>query len=119
MQQDNSRTDLGLIRIHKNAIASVSSLASLEIEGVKRLGTNLKSRILELMGKPSSSAIKIEINKSDEVKVEIPLFIKYGYNIPEVASKVQENVRQALERMTNLSVKDIDVNVQGIERGTI
>ena len=119
MQQDNSRTELGLIRIHKNAIASVSSLASLEIEGVSRIGLDFKSKVMGLIGKQSSSAIKVEISKSGEVKVEIPLFIKYGYNIPEVANRVQENARQALERMTNLSVKDIDVNVQGIERGML
>ena len=45
------------------------------------------------------------------------MVIKYGYNIPDTAARVQENVRQALEKMSNLSVKDINVNVQGIERG--
>jgi len=49
--------------------------------------------------------------------VEIPLIIKYGYNIPEIANRVQENVRLALEKMSNLSIKEINVNVQGIERG--
>jgi uncharacterized alkaline shock family protein YloU len=61
------------------------------------------------------AAIKVEIDKNEEVKVEIPLVIKYGFNIPDIANKVQENVRNALEKMTNLSIKDIDINVQGIE----
>jgi uncharacterized alkaline shock family protein YloU len=49
--------------------------------------------------------------------VVVPLIIKYGFNIPEIASKVQENVRNALEKMTNLSIKDIHINIQSIERG--
>ena len=117
MQGEESRTDLGAIRIHKNVIASIASLAILEIEGVKRLGGDLKSGILEIVGKKSLSPIKVEISKNEEVKVEIPMVIKYGFNIPEVANRAQESVRNALEKMTNLSIKDININVQRIERG--
>ena len=35
MQKRETRTDLGMIRIHKNVIASIASLAAAEIEGVK------------------------------------------------------------------------------------
>ena len=35
MQREESRTDLGAIRIHKNVIASIASIAAIEIEGVK------------------------------------------------------------------------------------
>jgi len=117
MRQDESRTDLGTIQIHKKVIASIAAIAATEIEGVKRVGGNLKSGILELVGKKTSYAINVDISKNDEVRVEIPLVIKYGYNIPEIANKVQENVRNGLEKMTNLSIKDININVQGIERG--
>lgn len=117
MHRDESRTDLGTIRIHKNVIASIASLAAVEIEGIKRVGGDFKSGLLELIGKKYLSAIKVEINKNEEVNLEIPLVIKYGFNIPDIASKVQENVRSALEKMTNLSVRDININVQGIERG--
>lgn len=119
MSQEDSRTDLGLIRIHKNAIASVASLASLEIEGVNRIGRDFKSSFMELLGGKASSAIKVEISKTEEVKVDIPLYIKYGFNIPDTANKVQENVRQALEKMTDLAIKDINISVQGIERGRV
>jgi uncharacterized alkaline shock family protein YloU len=73
--------------------------------------------VLEMIGKKNYSAIGVEFDKNGEVKVEIPLVIKYGYNIPSVADKVQENIRNALEKMTNLSIKDININIQGIERG--
>lgn len=116
MHRDESHTDLGTIRIHKNVIASIASLAAVEIEGIKRVGGDFKSGLLELIGKKYLSAIKVEINKNEEVSLKIPLVIKYGFNIPDIASKVQENVRNALEKMTNLSVRDININVQGIEK---
>lgn len=117
MNRDESRNELGVLRIHKNVISSIASIAAIEVEGVRRVGRDLKSGLLELAGNKFSSAIKVDISKNEEVKVEIPLIIKYGYNIPDVAKGVQENVRQALEKMSNLSIKDINVNVQGIERG--
>lgn len=115
-QNEESNTDLGKIRIHKNVVASIASLAATEIEGVKRIGGDFKSGILEMIGKKTSIAIRVEFDKNDEVRIEIPLVIRYGFNVPEVAGKVQENVRNALEKMTNLSVKDVNVNVQCIEK---
>lgn len=117
MQNEESRTDLGTVRIHKNVIASIAAISSVEIPGVKRIGGDFKSGILELIGKKVLYSIKVELTKNDEVKIRVPLVIKYGFNIPDIANRVQENVRQALEKMTNLSVKDIDINVQSIERG--
>jgi len=117
MNRDETRNELGIVRIHKNVIASIASLAATEIEGVKKVGKRLRQSLFEAIGSHNFSAIKVEILKNEEVKVEIPLIIKYGYNIPEVANKVQENVRAALERMSNLSVKDINISVRGIERG--
>lgn len=114
---EGSRTDFGVIKIHKNVIASIASLAATEIEGVKRVG--VKGGILELLGKNSLASIRVDINKHEEVTVWLPLIIQYGFNIPDVSSRVQESVRQALEKMTNLSIADININVQGIERGDL
>jgi len=116
MRAEESHTDLGAIKIHKNVIASISALASVEIQGVKKIGGDFKTAFMELLGKKTSGGIEVDINKNEEVKVKIPIIIEYGFNIPEVAAKVQENVRQALEKMTTLSIRDIDINVQGIEK---
>lgn len=117
MKSEETRNDLGVVRIHKNVIASISAIAAGEIEGVKRVGGGLRNGLLALVGQKSLAAIKVDISRNEEVRVDIPLIIKYGYNIPDIAGRVQENVRLALDKMSNLSIKDINVNVQGIERG--
>lgn len=116
MHKEESRNELGKIKIHKNVVASVASLAASEIEGVKRVGSGAKCSVLDFMGKKALPAIKVEFDKNEEVRLEVPLIIKYDFNIPEICGKVQENVRIALERMTSLSVRDVDINVQGIEK---
>ncbi|MBU0548751.1 MAG: Asp23/Gls24 family envelope stress response protein [Candidatus Omnitrophica bacterium] len=116
MKNEESRTDFGAIKIHKDVIASVASLASLEIEGVKKIGGDLKTRICEFLGKKTQRGITVEIDRNDEVMVSVPLIVKYGYNVTDVARNVQEGIQQSLEKMTNLTIKEINVNVQKIEK---
>lgn len=116
MKTEESRSDLGTIRIHKKVIASIASLASMEIEGVKRVGGDIRTNIYELFGKKSLAGIKVDIDKNEDVRLEIPLVIQYGFNLPEIANKAQENVHHALEKMTNLSIKSININIQSIEK---
>lgn len=117
MTQEETRTELGLIRIHENVIASVASIAAVETPGVKSVDKSLRARVVEILGRKGNLGVNVKIGRSQEVSIEIPLIIKYGFNIPEVAGMVQDSVRQALEKMTNLLIKDINVNVTGIERG--
>jgi uncharacterized alkaline shock family protein YloU len=111
MRREESRTYLGTIKIHKSVIESISAIAACEIEGVKCVGADFK-----LFGRRAMPAIKVDIEKNEEVNVDVPLIVRYGFNIPEVSSRVQENVRAALEKMGNLSIGDININVQGIEK---
>lgn len=114
MRDDASYTELGSIRIHKNVIASIAAAAAQEIEGVKAPAP--KRGPLELIIQSFHPDINVEISKNEEVKIDIPVIIQYGFNIPDAANKIQESIRNALEKMTNLSVKAINVNVQGIEK---
>jgi len=113
---DESRTDLGNVKIHKDVIASIASIASLEVEGIKKIGGDLKASIYEFFGKKQQKGIGVEIDRNEEVRLNVPLVIKYGYNVTEVARSVQENIQQSLEKMTNLSIKEINVSVQKIEK---
>ena len=118
MNKEEHISDLGMVKIHKNVVASIAAIACMEIPGVKRVGGNFKGDLLEFIGRRPASAIKVEFDKknSDEVQLDVPLVIKYGFNISEVASKVQENVRLTLEKTTHLLVKDINISVRGAEK---
>ena len=57
--------------------------------------------------------MKVEVGEK-EAAVDIFVIMEYGSRIPEVALKVQENVKQAIERMTGLKVIEVNVHVQGV-----
>jgi uncharacterized alkaline shock family protein YloU len=112
---DESRSDLGAIKIYKSAIASVAAIAANEVDGVKGISRGAWIRFMELMG-AKVTKIGIEIDQNSNVSVELPLVVKYGYHVPDVANKVQERVRLAVEKATNLSVKDVNISIKSIEK---
>ena len=111
-----SKTEFGTIKIHKNVIASIANNTIKEIPGALRIAHDFKSKITQLITKSSSApAVKIEFDKNNEAIINIPLVVLHGYNIPEVAAHVQESVKSAIESTTNIVIKEINVNVKQIE----
>jgi len=117
LERYDEKSELGLIKIHNNVIASIAYLAALEIEGVSRICDDLKSSALNFIGKKTKSgAIDARTEKGDTVSIIVPIIIKYGYNIPEVALKVQEKIKSTIEESTDLSPKEIIIKIKGVEK---
>lgn len=117
MIREEEKTDFGAIKIHNNVIASIAYLAALEVDGVSRICDDIKSHIAHLIGKRTKSgAIDAKTEKNENVSITIPIVVKYGYNIPEVALKVQEKVKTAVEEAADISPKDIVVKIKGVEK---
>ncbi|MCM8791750.1 MAG: Asp23/Gls24 family envelope stress response protein [Candidatus Omnitrophica bacterium] len=111
MYKEQTDTSLGYVQIDKKVISSIASISTLETEGVSRLASRFVFGIPEVI-----STIKVNIYKNGEIGLNVPIVVKYGYNIPDVAYKVQENIQLALEKMTNMSVKYINIIVKSVER---
>ncbi|MFC1645625.1 Asp23/Gls24 family envelope stress response protein [Candidatus Omnitrophota bacterium] len=116
---ENTKTELGEVKIHKSVIASIATEATKQIPGVIRIGGNLKTYFLQLLGQKETTGIKIEFDKDSEATITIPIVVKYDHNIPEVASKVQEGVKLAVENTTSIIIKDVNVNIQEIKKADV
>jgi len=104
----------GRISIADEVIATIAGTAAMEIEGAAFMSSGNISDIAERLGKKNfSKGVKLEVNESG-VLVELNLFIKSGYRIPEVSAKVQERVKTAIETMTGLPVLEVNVNIAGL-----
>lgn len=107
-------TDLGAVRINNDAIATIASLAAMEIKGVHKMGGGLGRTIYELFSRRTSSkGVKIEMGDT-ECKLTVSIIVEYGVNIPRIADEVQENVKRAVEKMAGLVLSEVDVIVEGV-----
>lgn len=105
----------GEIIVADEAIAVISGLAAMEVEGVASMVGNATRELISKIGiKSLSKGIKVDILEG-VATVMIALNVKYGYNIMEVSAKVQDKVKVAIENMTGLTVADVNIRVVGIE----
>lgn len=44
--------------------------------------------------------------------------MKYGASVPAVAKEVQSQIRQAIENMTSLTPKEVNVHIMGVQFDT-
>lgn len=109
-----SRNDMGAIRIANEVVGIIAGLAATEVEGVAGMSGGLAGGIAELLGRKNlSKGVKVEVGEK-EAAADLFIVTEYGVAIPEVALKVQENVKRAIESMTGLSVVEVNVHVQGV-----
>ena len=47
-------------------------------------------------------------------KITLFVIVEYGVNIPEIANSVQDNVRQAIDKMTGIANVEVNVEISGI-----
>ncbi|MCL5290447.1 MAG: Asp23/Gls24 family envelope stress response protein [Eubacteriales bacterium] len=108
------QTGLGSIRIADEVVKVIAGLASIEIKGVAGMSGGLVGGIAEMLGKKNlSKGIKVQVGEK-EAAVDLFVIMEYGIRIPDVAAEIQSSVKSAIERMTGLSVVEVNVNVQGV-----
>ena len=54
--------------------------------------------------------ISLYIEK-DGVYADVSVVVKYGYNVPELAYRIQQSVKQSVENMTHFKVAEVDVHI--------
>lgn len=114
---ENTRTDssIGSVRIADEVVEVIAGMAASEVEGVAEMSGGLVGDLANMLsrGKNVSKGIKVEVGEK-EASVDLYLAVEYGVSIPDVAQKVQEAVKGAIEGMTGLNVLEINVHIQGV-----
>lgn len=112
--EKTEQNDAGTIRIADEVVAIVAGMAATEITGVAGMSAGLVGGIAEMLGKKNmAKGVKVEVGER-EAAVDLYIIVEYGVKIPDVALRVQENVKRAVESMTGLDVIEINVHVQGV-----
>lgn len=115
--ENNSQIDnveYGLIKISDEVVATVAGLAASEVDGIWSMSGGFAGNLSDLLGRKNlSKGVKVEVGE-EEAAVDLNVVVEYGIKIPDVAWKVQENVKSAIETMTGLKVVEVNIHVQGV-----
>lgn len=112
-------TSNGTVYFVSDVLATIAGLAVTEVEGVANTVSasgsfvDMFARKAQSNSKNLTRGIKVDVSGND-VSVNVTIIVEYGFPVPEVASDIQENVKKAIETMTGMNVKSVDVHVQGV-----
>ncbi len=87
----------GKIVYNAGIVHNIVALAVQEVEGA-----------MPLQGKKNGISLYIE---KDGIYADVSVLVKYGYNVPELAYRIQQSVKQSVENMTRYKVAEVDVHV--------
>lgn len=109
--------DVGSIRIADEVVGIIAGMAATEVSGVAGMSAGLVGGIAEMLGKKNlAKGVKVEVGER-EAAVDLYIIVEYGVRIPDIALRVQENVKRGIESMTGLDVVEVNVHVQGVGFG--
>lgn len=108
-------TEMGNINISEDVIVTISNIAANEVEGVVSVYSGIVDAFLDMFtGNKFNRGVSVNIDENDKMSITIIIVAEYGRKISEVAKLVQENVKNAIETMTEKRVDEVNVHVHGV-----
>ena len=104
----------GNVTYGSDIVLSVINLATKEIAGVSSIVTKFSSALKRWFSNNYYEGVKITYNK-DAMNVDVYINVCFGYNVTEVAFRVQENIKNSLSGMIDIKINRINVHVLGVE----
>ena len=106
----------GTVSFATDVVATIAGLAATEVEGVASMSSPA-SGLADMFSRKTTrnftKGVRIDLD-DNQVTADITIVVEYGSPVPDVARGIQENVKKAIETMTGLTVRSVDVHVSGI-----
>lgn len=106
----------GSVSFATGVVETIAGLAAQEVEGVASMAsvsTGLADMFTRKSTRNFTKGVRVDIN-GGTVAVDVTIVVEYGSPIPDVAKSIQENVKKAIETMSGLDVRNVDVHVQAV-----
>ena len=110
----NHNTNFGSIEISSEVIEVIASIAIEETKGVHSLQNNFASGNIEKIGKKfRGRGVKVETSDG-QIHIAIYVVLSTDRNVHSVAERIQENVKQAVNDMLEVTVNETNVHIVNI-----
>lgn len=106
---------LGEVVVENDVIAKCAGAAAVENFGIVGMASiNVKDGLAKLLKVENlSSGVNVSI-EDNELSIDLHIIVSYGINIPTVCENLLENVKYKVEEFTGLTVKKINIFVEGV-----
>lgn len=113
---ENPQDEIGYIELADEVLAIVAKLAALDVFGVLEMSSGFREGINNFFGKKSpAKGVRVSIT-GKSCRIAVYIIAEYGYNLPELAMKVQKRVKQSVNELTDYEAETVDVHIEGVMR---
>jgi uncharacterized alkaline shock family protein YloU len=115
-----SPADGGKVTVAHGVVQKIAGIACREISGVHAMGAStsrafgaVRERIPGSSGPNIAQGVGVEVGET-EAAIDLDIVVEYGVSIADLGRSIQRNVKQAVERMTGLTVVEVNINVDDL-----
>ncbi|MFD1066212.1 Asp23/Gls24 family envelope stress response protein [Oceanobacillus locisalsi] len=106
---------LGSVQIVPEVLEVIAGFAATEVHGVTSMHGGFATGVAEKFGRKShGKGVRVELIDNGAI-IDIYVILQFGKSIPELASKLQANIKQNIQTMTSIQVEEVNVHVAGIQ----
>ena len=115
MELQNMDLRGGSLQISTEVLGKIARCAALEVAGVAEVSFGSQNRkVKDFLERANvQSPVTVEM-RDGTAEITLHLVVAFGARIPSVAEKVQENVKTAVQNMTNVTVSRVDLVIAGL-----
>ena len=115
MELQNMDLRGGSLQISTEVLGKIARCAALEVAGVAEVFCGSQNRkVKDFLERANvQSPVTVEM-RDGTAEITLHLVVAFGARIPSVAEKVQENVKTAVQNMTNVTVSRVDLVIAGL-----
>lgn len=109
-------TELGTIEISPNAIATLVSRVTRQTYGVVGMANpSYAGYLAAAITRDPHQGVRVQLDEHDALTIDVYIVVKYGINLASVAQSLIHSIRYHVATNTHLSVKQVNVHVQGLQ----
>ena len=115
MELQNMDLRGGSLQISTEVLGKIARCAALEVAGVAEVSCGSQNRkVKDFLERANvQSPVTVEM-RDGTAEITLHLVVAFGARIPSVVEKVQENVKTAVQNMTNVTVSRVDLVIAGL-----
>ena len=115
MELQNMDLRGGSLQISTEVLGKIARCAALEIEGVAEVSCGKQNKkVKDLLERANVQSPVVVEMRDGTAEVTLNVIVTFGARIPTIAEKVQENVKSAIQNMTNVTVSRVNLVVAGL-----
>ena len=106
---------VGTVKLDADLVTVIAALAATEVDGVSSMAGKLTHEFIQRMsGRSLSQGVKTQID-GNEVSFDLSVNVDFGRSITEVSKEIQERVKNTVETMTGLTVREVAVRIADVD----